>query len=152
MGRTSRIALTARAAFALVSIVSIVPTFLHGAEKGQVLVEKYGAAHEARYVEALKALVYWEGSSKRTREIIEQRLVRHLNLEIKRIEFRPLSGDEEFDNRGYRPNLKPVGWLAIFFKPPKGDSRFFSKSFVVGEKDGGYIITVAEPAHRPVRR
>ncbi len=100
-----------------------------------------------RDVEALKALVHWEGGSERTREIIEQRLIRHLNLEIKTIEFRQLTGDEEFENLGYRPNLEPAGWLAMFFKPPRGDSRFFGKSFVVGEDDGEYFITVAEPAH-----
>lgn len=126
--------------------VALEPTVLYGAEKGEKLVEKYSAAHEVRDVEALRALVYWEGASERTREIIEQRLILHLNLEIESIEFRPLAGDEEFEKFGYRPNLEAVGWLAIFFVPPKGDSRFFGKSFVIGESDGKYHITVAEPA------
>ncbi len=147
MGRVGRKAITFRVSYALVLIVTLVPTFLHGAEKGEALVEKYRAAHEARDVEALKALVHWEGGSERTREIIEQRLIRHLNLEIKSIEFRQLTGDEEFENLGYRPNLEPAGWLVMFFKPPREDSRFFGKSFVVGEDDGEYFITVAEPAH-----
>jgi len=135
-----------RLAFALALIVVLVPTILYGNKKGEALVERYRAAHMARDVEALKALVYWEGASDRTREIIEQRLIRHLNLEIKIIEFRPLTGEDKFENLGYRPNLEPVCWLAMFFEPPDGDSRFFSKSFIVGKKDGKYLITVAEPA------
>ena len=67
-------------------------------------------------------------------------------IQIKSIEFRPLTGDENFENSGYRPNLEPAGWLAMFFEPPAGDSRFFGKSFIVGEKDGEYLITLAEPA------
>lgn len=69
-----------------------------------------------------------------------------MNLEIKRIEFRPLTNDEEFEKFGYRPNLEPAGWLAMFFKPPNEGSRFFGKSIVVGEQDGEYFIIVAEPA------
>ena len=146
MIRTGGKLIRCRLAFAFAFIVVLVPTILYGTEKGEALVERYRAAHEARDVEALKALVYWEGASDRTREIIEQRLIRHLNLEIKIIEFRPLTGEEKFENLGYRPNLEPAGWLAMFFEPPKGDSRFFSKSFIVGEKEGEYLITVAETA------
>lgn len=135
-----------RLAFAIVLLVNLVPTILHGTEKGEALVEKYRAAHEARDVEALKALVYWDGATDRTHEIIEQRLIRHLNLKIKSVEFRPLTGDENFENFAFRPNLEPAGWLAMFFEPPAEDSRFFGKSFVVGEKDGEYLITIAEPA------
>ena len=57
MGRTGRMAMKSLVASALVLIVAIVPTYLHGAEKAQELVENYSAAHEARDVEALKALV-----------------------------------------------------------------------------------------------
>ncbi len=126
-------------------ILALVPPILHGSEKGEALVEKYKAAHEARDVDALKALVNWKGGSERTREIIEHRLALHLNLKIKSIEFRPLTGDENFENFGYRPNLEPAGWLVMFFEPPSGDSRFSGKSFVVGEKHGEYFITLAEP-------
>ena len=132
--------------FVLLVIVMLSPIFVHGANKGDALVDKYRTAHESKDVEALKAIVHWEGGSDRTREIIEQRLTLHLNLEIQSIEFRSLSGDEEFDKFGYRPNLLPVGWLAIFFEPPKEDSRLFAKSFVVGEKNGEYFICIAEPA------
>lgn len=138
--------MTFRLLCALLCVVALESTALYGAEHGERLVEKYRAAHEIRDVEALKALVYWEGGSERTREMIEQRLVLHLNLEIDSIEFRPRTGGEEFELSGYRPNLEPVGWLVIVFEPPKRDSRFFGKSFVVGEKDGEYMITVAEPA------
>ena len=134
-----------RVAFTILLIVTLVPTILYGNEKEKALVDRYRAAHEARDVRALKALVYWEGVSERTREIIEKRLISHLNLKIKSIEFRPLTGDENFENFGYRPNLEPEGWLAMFFEPPKEDSRFFGKSFVVGEREGKYLITVAEP-------
>lgn len=57
MGRIGRMAMKSLVASALVLIVAIVPTFLHGAEKGQELVENYSAAHETRDVEALKPLV-----------------------------------------------------------------------------------------------
>ena len=134
-----------RVAFTIVLIVTLVPTILYGNEKGKALVDSYRAAHEARDVRALNALVYWEGASERTREIIEKRLISHLSLKIKSIEFRPLTGDENFENFGYRPNLEPAGWLAMFFEPPKEDSRFFGKSFVVCEREGKYLITVAEP-------
>jgi hypothetical protein len=146
MGRAGEMLMRCQVAFAFMLILALVPTILHGTEKGETLVEKYRAAHEARDVGALKALVYWEGASERTREIIEQRLIRHLNLVIKSIEFIPLTDDKNFENFGYRPNLEPAGWLAMFFEPPNGDSRFFGKSFIVGEKQGEYLITVAEPA------
>ena len=146
MIKAGRKIMRCRLAFVFSLIVILVPTILYGNEKAEALIEKYRVAHEARDVEALKAFVYWEGASDRTREIIEQRLIRHLNLEINIIEFRPLTGEEKFKNPGYRPNLKPAGWLAMFFEPPKGDSRFFGKSFVVGEKDGEYLIIMAEPA------
>jgi hypothetical protein len=145
MGRTGRMAMKSLVAFAVVLILAIVPAFLYGAEKGEALLERYRAAHEAGDVEALKALVCWEGGSNRTREILEQRQILHLNLEIDNNELRPLTGDEEFEKLGYRPNLQPAGWLVISFKPPRGDSRFLGKSFVVGEKNDEYLITVAAP-------
>ncbi len=147
MGRIATKVMTLHLSYALMVIVALAPTCLYGADKGEALVEKYHIAHQSKDVEALKVLVYWKGGSERTSEIIEQRLILHLNLEIESIEFRPLIGGEEFDKLGYRPNLKPVGWLAMFFKPPKEDSRFFAKSFVVGEKDGEYFITIAEPVN-----
>lgn len=146
MVRIGTKALPLHFSYVLLVILMFSPMFVYGANKDDVLVEKYRIAHESRDVEALKAIVHWEGASERTREIIEQRLALHLNLEIISIEFRPLSGDEEFDKLGYRPNLIPVGWLAIFFEPPKEDSRLFAKSFVVGEKSGEYFISIAEPA------
>ncbi len=147
MGRVGRKAITFRVSYALVLIVTLVPTFLHGAEKGETFVEKYRAAHEARDVEALKALVHWKGASERTRETIEQRLIRHLDRKIKSIEIRPLTSDKKFETHAYRPTLEPAGWLLISFKPQRGDSNRLSAFFVVGEDDGEYFITVAEPAH-----
>ncbi|MBT8351487.1 MAG: hypothetical protein KJO26_09685, partial [Deltaproteobacteria bacterium] len=73
----------------------ISPMFVYGANKDDVLVEKYRIAHESRDFEALKAIVHWEGASERTHEIIEQRLALHLTLKIMSIEVRPLSGDED---------------------------------------------------------
>jgi len=137
--------MTSKIFSALAVILISLPAFLQGADKGTVLVEQYRLAHEAKDPEALRKLVYWEGSSERTREIIGQRLIRYLDLRIKKIAFRPLTGEENFENLGYRPNIEPVGWLAIFFIPPEQDSRFFGKSFVVGEKNGKYWITVAVP-------
>lgn len=97
-------------AFVFSLTIVLLPTILYGTEKKEALVERYRAAHEAREVEALKALVYWEGASDHTREVIEQRLIRHLNLEIKIIKFRPLTGDENFGNFGYRPINRSRSW------------------------------------------
>jgi hypothetical protein len=90
--------------------------------------------------------VHWEGANERTREIVESRLRQYLGYRIEEIELRPLSGDEAFASSGYRPNLKPVGWLAMTFESPIGeDSRILGQVFVVGEKDGNPLITVAVP-------
>ena len=127
----------------LALILAAMPAALYGAGSAQALVAQYQAAQQEGDIEALKRLVFWDGATQYTRETIEKRLTRHLDLEIKRIEFRPLTGDENFDTPRYHPNLKPVGWLVIFFRPPDGDSRFIGESFVVGEKNGEYFITVA---------
>ncbi|MFW2366534.1 MAG: hypothetical protein ACN4GW_08965 [Desulforhopalus sp.] len=147
MGRIGTKVMPLHLSYILFVIVMLAPTFVYGANKGEALVDKYRVAHQSRDVKALKALVHWAGGTERTQEIIEQRLNLHLNLKIRKIEIRSLSGDEEFDKLGYRPNLVPVGWLTIFFEPPQEDSRLFAKSFVVGEKDGEYFISIAEPAH-----
>ena len=51
---------------------------------------KYRQAHEAGDLQALMALVYWEGSTERTRELIVKKLKKYLGYSIKEIEVRPL--------------------------------------------------------------
>ena len=131
--------------FALNALAVLAPATLLAADQAETLIQEYRVAHEAQDIAALMDLVHWEDASGRTRKMIEQRLALHLELEIDNIEFRPLTGDENFQKLGFRPNLEPVGWLAMFFKPPKDNSRFFAKSFVIGEKDGLYLITIARP-------
>ena len=116
--------------------------------RARELVDRYRAAHEAGDLDALKALVHWGDSTEDTRERIEIRLARGLGLEIRSIEFRPLTGSEDFEVGEYGPGLEVAGWLAVIFVPPPEDARFFGVAFVVGELDGGLALCVAEPNPR----
>jgi len=113
-------------------------------ELGDALAEEYRTAHDASDVDALKALVCWEGATDRTRETITERLARHNGRQVESIEFRELSGTVQFELGGYMPNLKPVGWLVVYFEHDPYDTRVFSTFFVVGELEGRYMIAVAE--------
>jgi len=116
----------------------------HADELGDALAGDFRCAHDSKDVERLKSLVYWEGATESTREKITERLTRHIGRKVETIEFRELSGSERFEVGGYMPNLKPVGWLVVYFEHDPYDTRIFSTFFVVGELDGTYMITVAE--------
>lgn len=108
------------------------------------LAEEYRSAHRAGDLAALQSLVYWEGASDRTREKITARLQKYFGHSIEAIEFRPLRADHTINlPSGYAPNLEPLGYLAIEFRDPADEYRFRGVSFVVGEHNGAYLITVA---------
>ena len=114
------------------------------ADPADRLAEQYRSAHRAGDLAALQGLVYWEGASDRTREMITDRLQKHFGHDIEVIEFRPLRADHTINlPAGYAPNLKPLGYLAIEFHDPADEYRFRGVSFVVGEHNGVYLITVA---------
>jgi len=116
----------------------------HADELGDALAASYRAAHEAGDVEALKALVDWEGANESTREKIIERLNRYIGRPVETIEFQELSGPERAELSGYMPNLKPVGILVMYFEHDPEDTRLFTMIFVVGERDGRYLITITK--------
>ena len=108
------------------------------------LIARYRAAHEADDLHALAALVVRDGADEGARERVLDQFERVRGLEIRDVQFVPLTGDTGFDPGRYRSNLEPVGWLAASFVTPPEDSRAFHAIFVVGERDGEYRIAVAE--------
>ena len=130
--------------FLLALVLTLSVPLAVAAELADRLAEQYRTAHRARDLAALQGLVYWQGASERTREMITDRLQKHFGHDIEAIEFRPLQADHTINlPAGYAPNLEPLGYLAIEFRDPTDEYRFRGVSFVVGEHNGAYLITVA---------
>ena len=144
-----RIDLHAIAAACVLAVMSLLAGAGVFAEQGSdSLAQRYREAHEAGDLQALEALVNWEGATERTRDMIESRLRRFLGRPIRSIEMRAATGSEQFASQRFRPNLKPVGWLVISFEPTADDAWSRGLVFVVGEQDGERLITVAVPSPR----
>lgn len=126
-----------------------------GAQTPQELAGRYAEAHEAHDLEALRRLVCWDRVSASTRASIERQIETELDRDIAAVRLEELSGDFELeyalDGVTYRPNLEPVRRLRIEFAPvAEGQpSRSTSMSFLVGVKDGAYLITAVAPVTEP---
>jgi hypothetical protein len=109
--------------------------------QADILVKRYSEAHNAGNFEALQELVYWEGATDMTRENVVKRLKMGLEHPIKQIKFSPATNSDQFSTKAFEPNLEPVGRLVITIESPDGETE---KSFIVGEHDGEYMISVAK--------
>lgn len=122
-----------------------------GAGSPEELATRYRQAHEARDLEALHHLVCWDRVDEATRGSVERQIEKELGRAIEVVRVEPLSEDFELeytlDGVTYRPNLEPLRRLRIEFSPAKeGEpSASPSMSFLVGERDGTYLITTAAP-------
>jgi hypothetical protein len=122
--------------------LSVIPAIADN--RAENLIASYRSAHQSGNLELLQELVVWGHAEKRTREKVTQRLGKHLNLPIRKIEYRPASDDYEFQFYGAKPSLEAVGWLAVTFVDPKDELRYRGVSFIVGEHGDVYAITVAQ--------
>ncbi|MFQ5904636.1 MAG: hypothetical protein ACE5JO_13205 [Candidatus Binatia bacterium] len=90
----------------------------------------------------------------RTRKSFERHTQADFGLAIREIVFEELSEDKvlEYTLGGitYRPNLRPMGRMRVKFSPAKGTGqiRATSTSYLVGIKDGTYLIVLAAPVAR----
>jgi hypothetical protein len=131
--------------FCLIIFILMIATSAFGFGKSDILIQRYRGAHDAADLEALKQLVFWEGATESTIELITARLQEGIKLPIKEVIFRPLKESMSFDTQGYKTNLEPIGRLAITLEDRSAEKKLVSKTFMVGEKDGQFLITVARP-------
>ena len=124
------------------------------AESPDELATRYQEAHEAGDLDALRSLVFWDGVDELTRTSVERQIEKELGRAIASVQVEPLSEgfalEYTLDGVTYRPNLEPVRRLRIeFAKPETPDegsaSLSGSMSFLVGEREGGYLITASAP-------
>jgi hypothetical protein len=115
------------------------------------LATRYQQAHEAQDLDALRGLVCWDRVDEVTRASVERQIEKELGRSIEAVRVEPLSEGFELeytlDGVTYRPNLTPVRRIRIeFTMPEKGEPNLStSMSFLVGERDGTYLITTAAP-------
>jgi hypothetical protein len=122
-----------------------------GAGSPDELATRYQQAHEAQDLDALRSLVCWDRVDEATRDSVERQIEKELGRPIEAVRVEPLSEGFELEYTlggvTYRPNLEPVRRIRIEFTvPEEGDpSVSTSMSFLVGERDGAYLITTAAP-------
>ena len=122
-----------------------------GAGSPDELATRYQQAHEARDLGALRSLVCWDRVDEATRASVERQIEKELGRAIEAVRVEPLSEGFELeytlDGVTYRPNLEPLRRLRIEFTAAKEgeESASTSMSFLVGERDGAYLITTAAP-------
>jgi hypothetical protein len=122
-----------------------------GAGSPDELAARYQRAHEAQDLDALRSLVCWDRVDEATRDSVERQIEKELGRAIEAVRVEPLSEGFELeytlDGVTYRPNLEPMRRIRIEFAPPEeGEaSASSSMSFLVGERDGAYLITTAAP-------
>jgi hypothetical protein len=121
------------------------------AESPDELAARYQEAHEAGDLDALRALVFWEGVDELTRSSVERQIEKELGRGIESVRVEPLSEgfalEYTLDGVTYRPNLEPVRRLRIeFTESEEGEAiTSTSVSFLVGEREGAYLITASAP-------
>lgn len=124
-----------------------------GASSPDDLATRFREAHESGDVEALRRLVCWDGVDEHTRGSVERQLEQELGREIEDVRVEALSEgfqlEYSLDGVTYRPNLEPVRRLRVEFgdapEAEAGEAGTGSMSFLVGERDGTYLITTAAP-------
>jgi hypothetical protein len=140
---------------ALVALLALGLAGCRGAaESPDELAARYQEAHEAGDLDALRALVFWEGVDELTRSSVERQIEKELGRGIESVRVEPLSEgfalEYTLDGVTYRPNLAPVRRLRIEFtqseESEEGETiTSASISFLVGEREGAYLITASAP-------
>ena len=125
-----------------------IPKDVDKSERAQVLVSKFQAAHRNQNLGGMMNLVYWEGVTPETKEGIRDSFEEVLKKPLKVVFVAPVAKDEvteyTLDSVRYRPNLAPVGRLAIFGASP--DDGVIQTSYLVGLLGEEYRIATATPA------
>jgi hypothetical protein len=115
--------------------------------KAQKLIAAFKAAYENKDVDALMSLVHWKDVTTQTRNGIRRSFEDILKAPIDNVFIVPVPKDQVLEythgSITYRINLKPVGWLRVFYK--KNQQGVTTTSYMVGEKDGRYLIATAAP-------
>lgn len=120
----------------------------------QELAAQFEIAHQNQDIDALRRFVYWNGVDETTRKSFERHTQADFGLAIREIVFEKLLKDKvlEYTLGGitYRPNLRPIGRMRVKFLPAKGTGQIrpTSTSYLVGIKDGTYLIVLAAPVAR----
>ena len=127
--------------FCLIVSMFLFTATAFGFGQADILVKRYSEAHKAGNLEDLQELVYWEGANEVTRENVIKRLKMGLSHPIKQIAFSPATNADQFSTEAFEPNLDPVGRLNITIESSDGETE---KSFIIGEHDGQYMISVAK--------
>jgi hypothetical protein len=140
---------------ALVALLALGLAGCRGAaESPDELAARYQEAHEAGDLDALRALVFWEGVDELTRSSVERQIEKELGRGIESVRVESLSEgfalEYTLDGVTYRPNLAPVRRLRIEFtqseESEEGETiTSASISFLVGEREGAYLITASAP-------
>jgi len=139
---------------ALVLTVTVLATFgqVFAGDGWKGIEQRYVVAHDKGSLKGLNELVCWDGVPESVRGSVERSFSSDLQRVVSRVTHKPIAEDDitEYEHGGihYRPNLEPVGWLVISFEPVE-DARTRgypnSTSYMVGIKDGTYMITTAVP-------
>jgi hypothetical protein len=143
---------------ALVALLALGLAGCRGAaESPDELAARYQEAHEAGDLAALRGLVFWEGVDELTRSSVERQIEKELGRGIESVRVESLSEgfalEYTLDGVTYRPNLEPVRRLRIEFTQSEDSEAgeegeaisSASISFLVGEREGAYLITASAP-------
>jgi hypothetical protein len=137
---------------ALVALLALGLAGCRGAaESPDELAARYQEAHEAGDFAALRGLVFWEGVDELTRSSVERQIEKELGRGIESVRVESLSEgfalEYTLDGVTYRPNLEPVRRLRIEFTQSEESETVTSTSmsFLVGEREGAYLITASAP-------
>ena len=127
-----------------------------GGTNGEALsVEELGQKVKHAYakgdLDALCELVCWDGVDPATRVRFEQTAAVGFEKELIAVEADSILAteiiEEVHDGVQYRPNMRPVGRLLLRFREDQPPPDL--ESYVVGVKEGVYLISSFSPAPRP---
>ena len=115
--------------------------------KAQKLVAAFKAGYEKKDIDALMDLVYWKNVTPQTRNGIRRSFEEVLKAPLDNVFLvsvpKSLALEYTHGSITYRINLEPVGWLRVFYK--KNQQGVTATSYLVGEKDGRYLIATGAP-------
>jgi hypothetical protein len=120
----------------------------NGPASAQELAAACEAAFRARDFGRLSALVCWDGADDFIRQSVEGSLRDDLQWPLLEVAVVPAEDGQvlEFEHGGkkYRPNLDVKGRLKVTYRM-EGMTEPASSSYLVGEREGRYSITIAAP-------
>lgn len=115
------------------------------------LASAFQKAHESQDYSKIEKLIYFKGVEQKTIDGTARLIKRDFANKIKKCFVTDLPKDKRTEyrlyNRLYRANLKPVGILRVEFESndPSATQQHIASTYLVGEKDGTYLITLAVP-------